>query len=1061
MAAYTGTGSAGTAGEQIPGGKSAGKPLSVFDRAIGFMDAGEMKVIGVENFGLLCGWDPPSTAWYPGSVHGAWGELRWVAPVLTMPPGPWGAQSTNGPDLPEDRSGQYNTIESFSAIHLYDGDNYGFTDWEAKDNAAAYYHGTATEDNIPMIAISTLYETWPQGYFDSLSNWIPTPGEYHWPGGWALNPDPNSPEYNQPMEGKFVSSKDIFFIADDKYNGVRPGAVTARYGYPVGIDMEVAGYSYASPLYEDVVFFNINFIYRTADELTDPDSRFYDPNRRFYDGPIEDIYFAFFVDPDLPGAFTGNQRQASPWAEDDYAFVIDADDDGTIDVFITHDKKDHMTDQNYPSNTGPVSAYGINFFRTPRIDPGDPASPEIGITGFHWFDQDDAMRPHRVDADWEKVLYAVSAGRPELVPEEERDKWFHGDDPRIDDVELLKDFQESFPAGSRPDIQFWFSSGPFTISPGDTIPIHIGIAGGLPDPGPLDEQGFATHPVETRFRDLFANLAQAESLYSRNFQGSGPPDAPTLRAVGTEAVDTDGLPLIYGQDEKVTLYWDDVAERSVDVVSGEMDFEGYRIYKAFADMSSSRSIDWGTEIYGVDGLDLLGYVPIAQYDLGNGWQDYDRYNPYFYLGDNSGLQYTWTDFDVVNGVRYRYAITAYDHPDTAQGIGTNESAIGFDPRQVNIVDVIPGLRPEGFIEAGTDSAVQRISGSGTGPITLQVIDDMAVTGHEYEISFEDTSGRLTVDVTDLDTGRLLVDDDPAVWTQAQSGAAQPRPIVDGVGLTIINHDVIEHLDQRWETVAAGTSDYLFSALSVTLDEAPRPCDYRVLFGDSTLKYPIPLDPGIARVPFQVFNITDDPGMTAPLELAVGPYSGRYQPWSSGEAVYLFEPDQSTRSWQFSVSWSPETVVDSSVSPPETTYIDPLPPGPGDVYLYRTKKPFTGRDAFRFSTQSPSNDPQKEILDRIKVVPNPYIVSASTELAAREDYIEHQIRFTHLPSRCTIRIYTLRGDLVRTIHHDSPTVGEARWDLLSEERLEVSYGVYIYTVVTPEGKKKIDKFAIIW
>lgn len=130
--------------EQLSAQAPLAKPTSVFDRAIGFMDAGKMKVIGVENFGLLCGWDPPYTAWYPGAVHGAWGELRWIAPVITMPPGPWGAKTTNGPDLPEDRSDQYNTIESFSAIHLYDGDNYGFTDWEAKDNAAVYYHGSAT-----------------------------------------------------------------------------------------------------------------------------------------------------------------------------------------------------------------------------------------------------------------------------------------------------------------------------------------------------------------------------------------------------------------------------------------------------------------------------------------------------------------------------------------------------------------------------------------------------------------------------------------------------------------------------------------------------------------------------------------------------------------------------------------------------------------------------------------------------------------------------------------------------------------------------------------------------
>jgi len=60
--------------------------------------------------------------------------------------------------------------------------------------------------------------------------------------------------------------------------------------------------------------------------------------------------------------------------------IYDYDGDGSIDVFLAFDKKDEFTDETYPQNSGPVSAYGINFFKTPKKNPADPMSKDIGIT---------------------------------------------------------------------------------------------------------------------------------------------------------------------------------------------------------------------------------------------------------------------------------------------------------------------------------------------------------------------------------------------------------------------------------------------------------------------------------------------------------------------------------------------------------------------------------------------------------------------------------------------------------------------------------------------------------
>lgn len=1020
------------------------KTSSIFDRAIGFMDAGKMKIHGVENFGLLSGWDPPGFQnWYPGAYHGDWGEVRWIAPVIIMPPGPWGAQVTNGEPLPNDRSDQYNAIESFSAIHLHQGDGANFTDWEAMDNSGKYLHGSMQQDNIPMVATSTFPQSWPEGFFDENGKWKSTPNEHHWPGGWALDPDTSSFTYGKPIVGDFTSNKDIFFISTDKYNGVRSGSETAKYGYPVGIDMEVSGYSYSTPLYQNVVFFNINFIYRTQEEINNPDSKYYDPNRHYYNGRIDSVYFAFFVDPDLPGRYlvpNSNSRQANPWAEDDYGLVYDYDGDGTIDVFLAFDKKDEFQDETYPENLGPVSAYGINFFKTPKEDPSNPNSPDIGITDFHWFDQDEAMRPSLVNAQWEKTLYAISSGKPELIPPEEQDKWFHGTNPHIDDVELLKSYQEDFPVGSRPDIQFWFSSGPFSIAPGDTIPIHIGIVGGQPNPGALDDGGFPTNPPDVRFKSVFDALTQANNLYKNNFIGFRPPAAPKLSAVGTKVNDKDGIPVIYGEDGKVTLYWDDNAEDSYEIVTKEKDFQGYRIYKTKANLYGQGDPEWGTPITDYTGENIVGYKPLAMFDIIDEWEEQDPLNPFLNLGSNSGLKYSFVDKDVLNGVRYRYTITAYDHPVIESGQPSLESARGNDPRLVQTVDVIPGVQPQGYLSSKIDSTVKHLTGNATGIFNVVEIDPIKISGDTYTLTFKDSLDDLKLDIFNETTGEFVINDYQNFWDESEIDIAEPRPIFDGIGLNIINHDKLEQYSQGWLKVVGDTSDYEFGILSEAEDSSGLASDYAIVFGDSTLKfYQLTTS---KKVPFQVFNITIDPEMQNPLNLFVR-NSGK--DWEKGDFIYFLEPDVQNRTWKIIVDWS-----DSSIAP-----------SPGDVYLYQTKKPFNANDSYQISTVKLQNDNSSIDLSKIKVVPNPYIVYSITEQATSQaDRFTHELRFTNLPTECTIKIYTLRGDLVKTIHHISSTIGEARWNLQSNESLEVAYGVYVYTVETPDGNHHINKFAII-
>ncbi len=102
------------------------------------------------------------------------------------------------------------------------------------------------------------------------------------------------------------------------------------------------------------------------------------------------------------------------------------------------------------------------------------------------------------------------------------------------------------------------------------------------------------------------------------------------------------------------------------------------------------------------------------------------------------------------------------------------------------------------------------------------------------------------------------------------------------------------------------------------------------------------------------------------------------------------------------------------------------------------------------------------LERIKVVPNPYVLSARWDEArlGNSPFGEplRNLAFTNLPSSCSIKIYSLDGDLVKTIEHNNGT-GREEWNLLTLENRPVSSGVYFFHVKSVLGEK-IGRFAVI-
>ena len=128
------------------------------------------------------------------------------------------------------------------------------------------------------------------------------------------------------------------------------------------------------------------------------------------------------------------------------------------------------------------------------------------------------------------------------------------------------------------------------------------------------------------------------------------------------------------------------------------------------------------------------------------------------------------------------------------------------------------------------------------------------------------------------------------------------------------------------------------------------------------------------------------------------------------------------------------------------------PGPAD---YGNLVPVAG-NKWKIDLVPDTMDVASRDLSRIRVVPNPYIVSSPLDLSP----VSKQIHFNHLPPVATIRIYTVAGHLVDVLEHDNAT-GTALWDIRSRFNQKIASGYYIYHVTDTEtGKTHMGKFAVI-
>lgn len=686
-----------------------------------------------------------------------------------------------------------------------------------------------------------------------------------------------------------------------------------------------------------------------------------------------------------------------------------------------------------------------NFGKT---DPDE--SDQIGLTSFNFFNISSAPAMDDDASLWNRM----TPGRFDVIPPVPQD----GD--------------------------FIYSSGYFPLRPNQTERFSVALLFG------------------ENYQDVVRNKNIVQQIYNSGYKFPQPPKKPKIT--------------MSEEDGRVVIYWDSKpVENSRDFILKRKDFQGYKIYRATdAGFQDARVI--------TDALGVLAFdKPIAQFDLKDTIQGYFNASAAlldqvggttFYLGSNTGVTNRFVDSTVIPGVRYYYAVVAYDAGEPSMNIFPSEnSKFIFRSNTGQIITddntgyITPGMPPIGYVDARPSNVEKLPNFRGTGSAYVEVVDDKAVKdGHRYQIVFEDTalqgytSNWSLLDLDAQDTVYLPNTGETVLLKAGESISVQPNtdvivndrsmrlqtdtyvaavdtvirkdttfygntPIVDGMKVQLMNDFQILH-----DTLHSGFTDissspapgytcgvFVWTATGpgVAYNGIRMPYDYAIEFDSVVVDtsvadtlYPntpanrIPAQP----VRFRVKNLTTDQYIDF-VYFRTGTLSTTHN-------IYFKEniSGHVYRTWRVNILYNtPGAPIESR----------------GSLQLVTTK-PFGRNDAFQFTmTGAKINTEQaKADLDKIRVVPNPYVVThigeprlLSTQTSGRGERI---IRFTHVPPGSKISIFTVRGELVRTLTQDDLYNGDVSWNLRTSENLDAAYGVYIYVVEAPEVGTKTGKFALI-
>ncbi|MFA6457341.1 MAG: hypothetical protein WCW40_11010 [Bacteroidota bacterium] len=812
----------------------------------------------------------------------------------------------------------------------------------------------------------------------------------------------------------------------------------------LGLRVEVRGFQWSHVLAEDIIFWHYDII-----NLANSD----------YDNAV----FGFYTDPGVGG--TEAQTNSALFdSKLDLTYAWNQSGIGTPGNWKTgyvgyaylespgisgngkDDDEDGMTDEKRNDGIDNDKDWrkftDLNNNSTWEID--EPLNDDVGADGVGPFDQQyqgkdkgegDGLpttgEPNfdRTDKDESDQIGLTAIA---VLPLDPSGKNFN------DDVLLYKRMTSGFSdtVVQNSNISIYFSSGPFPLKRFQRERFSMALALG------------------SDLNDLIFNKNTVQAIYNANYNFSQPPYTPHLTAVAG--------------DKKVYLYWDNIAEQSYDKFLYKKDFEGYSIYR-----STEPEFEEVKVITDMDGEPKY-WRPLARFDLVDSISGSDPVGingAHFNRGSNTGLRHSFVDSTVENGMKYYYALVSYDQGDPHYGTTGLQPAecpkiISVDYAgnlkfvDINCAVVTPNAASSGYVPPGVDGNVSSVkAGIGTGSIRLQVVDPLSIRNdarYRVVLHMSDTIPYYKTSTLDVIRTEKTVSDTVVKKQPVSSitGANYSTPF-DGLILGVSNDSVAAVIDTATGWMI-GHSNLTLKVMQDNSNAALNllwPSDYEIRFlgSDSVFTaFDAPPEYPKMKVPFVVTNTTQGKEIRCIVHDIDG--NGKLSVNDSIRFIEAFKDESS-----FKITWSLSYGAPSSGAP--------ALPQAGDKFVVKTRKPFYEGDYFEFTTRGQRVDAglAKASLNNIKVVPNPYIGTAKWETRTlyQSGRGERKIAFIHLPQECTVRIYTMAGVLVKTLTKSSPIHdGSLEWNLVTEDGMDIAFGMYIYHVDAPGIGEHIGKFAVI-
>ncbi|MBV6511012.1 MAG: hypothetical protein FMNOHCHN_00491 [Ignavibacteriaceae bacterium] len=895
-----------------------------------------------------------------------------------------------------------------------------------------------------------------------------------WPDFWpaALNLTSEWDGFWYGYFGRGVQNSDFetFFVMDDSKD--KEFTRNPFFYYPIaadsqraglGLRVEVRGFQWSQVLAEDIIFWHYDILNLSDFNYPKTAFGFYTDCGVGGTDDSEDDNASFDLILDLAYCYDNNGLGLPDnWKTGYYGYAylespgngfdgIDNDQDG-----ITDERRDDNID-----NDGDWIKYtDLNGNGVWDADQNEPLNDDVGRDGVGPFDRqytgpdegegdglptDGEPNFDKTDKDESDQIGLTAVSLYRLGQGGTGGGW-----PKDDESLWLKMSAGTFDTSlQRANISMIFASGMFPLNKG------------------LRERFSMALVFGEDLNDIIFNKETVQQIYNSNYNFSKPPIKPKLTAVPG--------------DRKVYLYWDNVAEESRDAFLGyqnndptqgyKKDFEGYLIYRSTEPEFNDIKIitdSKGSPKY---------WKPIAQFDLKDSISGPDPVGingAHFWRGSETGLRYSYIDTDVKNGVEYYYACVSYDMGDPSFGttglqpsectkIITQDFAGNLQFVDINCAVVTPNAPVAGYVSPQISGDIKNVAagGAGSGDLQITVLDPSAiVSGADYTVEFTSTSAYPLYKSTGY---RLIksfnsVIDTLATVDSSYFGAERISPPYDGMAITVLNDTAVTVNDSLTGWLTGRTNLITMTTPNPTpIRGIPWPADYEITFSDTPQDTCFIQSPPLySRFPvnFKIYNKTEN--KFAKVAVRDNDGSGSL---TIGDQIQVLEFQGAVTQANVRFAW------DISYDAPADPAATPVLPAAGDKYQITTYKPFKNGDKFNFRTNAAvvDNNLAKNQLERIDVVPNPYVGAASWEKRNLNSTGrgERKIDFVKLPAECTIRIYTITGQLIKTLYKNSNIGdGSISWNLVTDDGMDAAYGIYVYHVEAPNVGEHVGKFALI-